>query len=127
MKPDKDMLRPIIIGMIMVCMTGIPVEAFAADAAEQAERVIKITAKKFEYSPGEIVLKKGAPVVLEFTSSDRLHGFNCPDFAVRADIHPGQTSRVRIVPQKTGTFECYCDIICGDGHEEMTGRIIVEE
>jgi cytochrome c oxidase subunit 2 len=128
MTQGKNTLRSIIVGLIiMVCMISALVEAFAADRTIQAEQVIKITAKKFEYSPSEIRLKKGVPVVLEFTSLDRLHGFNCPDLGVRADINFGQTSRVRIVPPKAGTFEFHCDNFCGDGHEEMTGVLIVEE
>src|SRR5208283_1591695 len=95
-------------------------------AADQAEQVIRITAKKFEYSPNKIRVKKGVPAVLEFTSLDRLHGFNCPDLGVRTDITPGKVSTVRIVPQKTGTYDFHCDIFCGEGHEDMTGTIIVE-
>ena len=107
----------------MICSGDL---VFAQDAG-QGERVIKITAKKFEYSPNEIRLKRGVPVVLELTSLDRLHGFNIFDFGVRADILPGQISRVRIVPEKAGTFVFRCDIYCGDGHEGMEGTLIVEE
>jgi len=91
------------------------------------EQVIRIEAKKFEYIPSEIALKKGVPVVLEFTSLDRLHGFNCPELGVRADIHPNKVARVRVVPQKAGTFVFFCDNFCGSGHGEMRGKIIVGE
>jgi len=94
---------------------------------EEKEQVIQITAKRFEYSPKDIVVKKGAPVVLEFTSLDRLHGFNCPGLAIRADIRPGKVARVRFVPQKAGIFPFHCDNFCGTGHEGMTGTITVTE
>jgi plastocyanin len=94
--------------------------------AEQ-EKVVKIVAKKFEYTPNQIKLKKGEPVVLELTSLDRLHGFNIPDMGVRADIKPNEVTRVRVTPAKAGTFTFFCDIFCGDGHGEMSGQIIVEE
>jgi cytochrome c oxidase subunit 2 len=96
-------------------------------AADQKEIVIKITAKKFEYSPGSIKIKKGVPVILELTSLDTRHGFNCPKLGVRADIEPGKVSRVRILAQKAGVYEFHCDIFCGDGHEDMYGKIIVED
>ena len=96
-------------------------------SADQPEQVIKITAKKFEYSPAEVTVKKGVPVTLEFTSLDRVHGFNCPDLGIRTDIVPEKVSRVHFVPQEPGTFEYYCDVFCGDGHEDMTGKIIVVE
>src|SRR5512136_2488421 len=87
--------------------------------ADQTELTIKVTAQKFEYSPKEITLKKGVPVVLELTSLDRLHGFACPDLHVRSDIKPGQASRVRILPEKAGKFGFHCDVFCGSGHEQM--------
>lgn len=96
-------------------------------AASADEQVIRLTAKKFEYDRREIVLKKGVPVVLELTSSDRVHGFNLPDFGVRGDAVPGVVTRIRFTPDKTGQFVFFCDIFCGDGHEEMNGTLIVKE
>jgi len=89
--------------------------------------VIELTVKRFEYSPREIRLKRGAPVVLEITSLDVPHGFNLPDLKVRADILPGQVTRVRLVPDRTGTFTFRCDVFCGTGHEELDGLITVTE
>jgi len=37
-----------------------------------------MTAKKFEYSPSEVHIRKGEHVVLELTSLDRKHGFKLP-------------------------------------------------
>ncbi len=95
--------------------------------AAETEQVIKISAKRFEYSPNEITVKKGVPVVLEFTSLDRLHGFNCPGLGIRTDIPPQKTTRLRFVPQKAGKFPFHCDNFCGSGHEGMTGTITVTE
>jgi cytochrome c oxidase subunit 2 len=94
--------------------------------SQPAERVIKLRAYKFSYEPDEIVVKLNEPVILEFTGTDVPMGFNAPDFAIRATIIPGQTSRVRFVPNRTGTFVFHCDIFCGDGHEDMDGTIKVE-
>jgi cytochrome c oxidase subunit II len=93
--------------------------------AQPEEQVVRITARKFAFLPGEITLKKGIPVVLEFVSAEVMMGFNAPDLKVRADIIPGQVARVRLVPQQIGTFEYLCDIFCGDGHEGMHGTINV--
>ncbi len=98
-----------------------------ASAASAGEPVIRLTAKKFEYDRREITLKKGVPVVLELTSSDRVHGFNLPDFGVRGDAVPGMVTRIRFTPDKTGEFVFFCDVFCGDGHEEMGGTLIVKE
>ena len=95
-------------------------------AAAPKERVIKIVARRFTYTPDKLTLKKGVPVVLELTTADVLMGFNAPDFQMRADIIPGKVAHVRLVPDKTGTFTFLCDIFCGSGHETMNGTIIVD-
>ena len=96
-------------------------------AAQPQEKVIRIDAKRFDYTPGELTLKKGQPVILELTSRDVLMGFNLPDFNLRADIIPDKVTRVRFVPDKTGSFTFLCDIFCGTKHEEMNGRVTVVE
>jgi len=52
-------------------------------------------------------------------------GFNAPDLKSRVTIIPGVITRVRIVPENIGVFIFFCDIFCGDGHEDMTGTITV--
>ena len=88
--------------------------------------VVKLTARQWSYDPPSITLKKGVPVVVELTSGDVHHGFNLPEWNVRGDAIPGKTTRIKIVPDKTGTFAFHCDYYCGTGHEGMEGQIVVE-
>jgi cytochrome c oxidase subunit 2 len=99
----------------------------AAHAATADVQVIKISAKRFDYTPGHLTLKKGVPVILELSTRDVLMGFNLPDFNLRADIVPDKVVRVLFVPDKIGTFTFLCDIFCGSGHEQMQGSITVVE
>ena len=114
----------IIIGLIVTGLIGL---SSTFTVAEQKVQVVKMTAKKFEYSPKEITLKKGVPTVLEITALDRVHGFDCPDLKIRETLMQGKVTKVSFTPQKAGTFPFHCDIFCGDGHEDMTGTIIVTE
>lgn len=91
------------------------------------EQVVQVTAKRFNFTPNEIVVKKGRPVVLEFSSLDFVHGFNVPGLKLRADLLPGQITRVRFTPERAGEYAFVCDNFCGDGHEEMHGHIVVKE
>lgn len=119
-------------GLILAALIG---SAFAGDSfavglagvVQPEEQVISVKAKKFEFAPSTITVKKGVPVVLELTSEDRVHGFNLPDFKVRTEVKPDGTSRVRFTPDKTGSFTFVCDVYCGDGHEDMSGTLVVEE
>ena len=87
-------------------------------AATQA-RVEKIVLR-----PGAVVTPE--TVVLELTSLDRVHGFNLPEFKIRKDVAPKEITRVMLTPDKAGTFSFRCDVFCGDGHEDMTGTLVVD-
>jgi cytochrome c oxidase subunit 2 len=97
----------------------------ASVLAQPKPRVIKVSARRFTYSPNVIELKRGEPVTLELTTEDVFMGFNLPDFNVRSDIVPGKTSTVAFTPDKAGSFIFLCDVFCGDGHETMNGKLVV--
>jgi len=101
--------------------------AQAQSSSAPAQQVIHLTAKKFEYSPNEITVKKGRPVVIEIVSLDRKHGFTIPDLKVRSDVKPGAENVVRFTPDRAGTFNFHCDLFCGSGHEGMAGTLVVVE
>ena len=102
------------------------VTAGHANGADET-RTIQVTAKRFEFDPKEIILKRGQPAVFQLTTMDRTHGFSVPAFNIRADISPGKMSEVRVTPAKTGDFEFFCDVFCGSGHENMSGKIKVTD
>jgi cytochrome c oxidase subunit 2 len=93
--------------------------------AQPAPRIIKVSAKRFEFTPNEIHLQLNQPVTFEVTTEDVLMGFNIPDFSKRTDVVPGQTQTLSLVPDKPGEFDFLCDIFCGTKHEEMNGKIFV--
>lgn len=99
--------------------------ATALSWAKPKERVIKIVAKKFEFVPETIRVKKGETVVLHFTAPEVPMGAFFADINQRVDIVPGQVAKMRITPEKTGSFTYLCDVFCGNGHEEMSGTLVV--
>ena len=111
--------------LLLVLALGLGVVPGAV--AQETGATIKITAQRFKYTPDEITLKKGVPVVLEFTSLDRTHGFSCPDLGIRTDITAGKTTTISFTPDKAGRFLFHCDIFCGSGHEDMAGTFVVKE
>ena len=119
------MKRIILVTALVVFAVVGMVAAWQTPAPAGVELVVHMTAKRFEYTPSEITLKKGVPVILEITALDRDHGFKVPDLGIRADLKTGEVTRVRIVPDRTGAFEFRCDVFCGDRHEDMAGEIVV--
>jgi cytochrome c oxidase subunit 2 len=117
--------RIVIASLIVMLMFG---GGYVLSSQQDSDKgVVKISARMFEYNPSRIELKKGEPVTLELTSLDRLHGFNIPDLGLRADVLPGQTVTVDLLPEKVGRYIFLCDIFCGNGHDEMNGVIVVTD
>jgi cytochrome c oxidase subunit II len=94
-------------------------------AQQSKPRVIRVSARRFVFEPNMIKLKKGVPVTFELTTKDVFMGMNIPDFKVRSDIVPGKTMKLSFTPDKEGTFTFVCDVFCGDGHESMSGTLVV--
>jgi len=94
--------------------------------AAQPANEISVAASKFEFTPDKVKVKVGRPVTLVLTSLDRIHGFKMPEFGLRTDIIPDKETRLTITPTKPGSFTFFCDVFCGDGHEEMAGTLVVE-
>ena len=95
--------------------------------ADVNSKVIEITAKKFKFSPSEITIKKGEPVILRLTSSDRVHGFMSKPLKIDTDIAAGKTTDVAVTPDTAGDFTVICDHYCGTGHGNMKMKVTVVE
>jgi cytochrome c oxidase subunit 2 len=95
--------------------------------ANDNPKVIEIAAKKFEFTPSEITLKKGEPVILRLTSSDRVHGFMSKPLKIDTDITDGKTTDVAVTPDTAGNFTVICDHYCGTGHGNMKMKVTVVE
>ena len=98
----------------------------AAHLAAQPTPEVGIAASRFEFTPDTVKARVGQPITLVLTSLDRIHGFKMPEFGVRTDIIPDKETRLTITPTKPGSFTFFCDVFCGDGHEDMSGTLVVE-
>ncbi len=111
-----------------LCLLGLATAATGGAvwrAAAAEPRVVPVLARRFTFSPNALTLRRGEPVVFELTSADVLMGFSLPDFGLRADIVPGQPTRLPFTPDRSGSFVFLCDIFCGSGHETMNGTLTV--
>ncbi len=89
-------------------------------------RVVEITAKRFQFAPGVVTLKKGQPVILRLRSEDVTHGFFVRPLGVDATIEPGKDTDVPVTPKAAGKFTVICDHFCGSGHGNMKMTVVVE-
>ncbi|WCN37427.1 cupredoxin domain-containing protein [Aneurinibacillus uraniidurans] len=103
--------------------TPAPVAKAANNQAPAGKTVeVKVMAKDFEFDKKEIRVKKGDKVKITLMSDDGGHGFEIPDYKVNIK---GNGS-AEFVADKAGTFQYDCSVMCGSGHDKMTGKLIVE-
>src|SRR5689334_21696461 len=72
-------------------------------------RVIEITAKRFEFAPNQITIKRGETVKLRLKTEDVTHGFFMRALKIDEEIDPGQVTEVMLTPQVVGTYTTICD------------------
>jgi cytochrome c oxidase subunit 2 len=116
-------LDPALLALILtIALTGSP-----AVGAEAAPQRIAIVAKRFDFTPSDITLKKGGPVVITLTSQDVDHGLKFKDLNVALKAKKGETSEAAFTPTQVGTFVGQCSVFCGSGHGSMKLTIHVTE
>jgi cytochrome c oxidase subunit 2 len=111
--------------LALLLLPALVVTARASDSAEEP-RSIAITAKRFEFVPSTITLKKGETVKLVVTSEDVTHGFFLRPLKIDTDLVPGETQQITVTPQSAGTFTAICHHFCGAGHGNMKLTVVVE-
>jgi cytochrome c oxidase subunit II len=75
----------------------------------------------------DLHLPIGKPVKALLRSIDVLHNFYVPEFRAKMDMVPGQISYFWLIPTRTGTFEVLCAELCGVGHPQMRGIVVVDK
>jgi cytochrome c oxidase subunit II len=133
---------------LLLVLSGVAVTAGFAEKlntsqADQDIQVIEMSAKKYEFSPSPVRVKRGAKVQLRITALDRTHGFKInlnPDgsdqknnpgliFSSNEDcfkLEKGIPTVVQFVVRTPGTYSFHCCNRCGLGHGGMKGQLIVE-
>ncbi len=74
----------------------------------------------------ELHLPLDQPVKVLLRSIDVLHDFYVPQFRAKMDMVPGMITYIWFEPIRTGTFDILCFELCGIGHHEMRGTVVVE-
>jgi len=105
---------------------GLAKEPAATTSAGETHE-IQMTAKKYEFNPNPITVKKGEHVKLVITALDRDHGFKLDAFMVNQKLKKGKAITVEFTAARAGTFTSQCSDFCGLGHKRMKGKLTVEE
>ncbi|BCL75146.1 hypothetical protein JHS3_08820 [Jeongeupia sp. HS-3] len=75
----------------------------------------------------EVHLPVNQPVKILLRSQDVLHDFFVQPFRTRMNLVPGMVTSLWLTPTKTGRFEILCAQLCGVGHANMRGYVVVDD
>jgi cytochrome c oxidase subunit II len=87
---------------------------------------VKLVMKKYEFVPPVVRVKQGQVVELDIETADVQHGLAVPDLGIKEPVRKGQVTTVLFRADKKGEYPMACYIICGPGHDDMAGKIVVE-
>jgi cytochrome c oxidase subunit II len=76
---------------------------------------------------GDLHLQLNKPVKLLLRAVDVLHDFYVPEFRGKMDMIPGSVTYFWMTPTRTGTFDILCAELCGVGHSQMRGSVVVAD
>lgn len=125
------------IGLANPYLTPTAAGSSPADAAavEGDELVVEVTGYQWGWQfhyPEEDVTTHGRMVVpvdrdvrFELRSRDVIHAMFVPDLGIKQDIIPGSEATARTRATETGSYRLYCAELCGVGHAEMQGTVVV--
>jgi len=120
-------LKSFAIALAVLVMLGVRVLAQQTPAQPGDGHEIQMTAKKYEFTPNGITVKKGERVKLVITALDRDHGFKLEAFGINQKLKKGEATTIEFTADKAGTFPFQCSEFCGFGHGKMKGKLVVEE
>jgi cytochrome c oxidase subunit 2 len=139
-------LRKRLLFVVLACLTVATLGRAQGTEGNDAGavKVIEISAKKYEFIPAEVRVKKGERVELKIHSVDTTHGAKLilyPEGSKDKSTpglklaDPNQNEKVEknvdqvidFVAVEAGTYEIKCAKLCGMGHGRMKGKLIVEE
>ena len=95
-------------------------------AVAEPPAVVQITAHRFEFTPAEVTLERGKPVILRLTSQDVTHGFYSKQLRLDELIEHDKVLDVPLTPSEAGRFTVICDHFCGAGHGNMKMVVVVK-
>lgn len=87
-----------------------------------ASQEINMTGINFEFDQEEYTVKAGEPVTINYKNEEGMHGIAIDGL----DVDIKGDGEVTFTPTEPGEYTIYCNIPCGEGHDDMKSTLIVE-
>jgi cytochrome c oxidase subunit 2 len=115
----------------VLAASGLAVAARApGDSRSSAQtsepRISEITARRFAFEPSEVEATVGETLQLVVRSADGVHGLEIKKLKIKKEIpRGGEPVTIDFTATAEGNFPILCSEYCGNGHEDMSGMLIV--
>jgi len=112
-----------------VLMRNVPADAMVVEVTgKQWMWAFHYPVEKLDTSEMVVPVNTAVKVELTAPADDVGHSFFIPDFRVKEDAVPGQSTYLWFEAEREGTFNIFCAEFCGKGHSEMLSilRVVSE-
>lgn len=129
----KNLFLITIFLMIIIGLTGcaskkVPpgINVLPAPANNGVVKEFTIEASQFVFSPSSITVNEGDTVKITLKSLDVAHGFAISEFNVNQRVEAKSEVTFEFIANKKGTYTYFCSVMCGSGHKDMVGTLVVQ-
>lgn len=91
----------------------------------EGRRVFTMTARRYQFDPEVLDVRRNDVVRLTITSEDIAHSFTVDAYRIQKRIPPGGTTTFEFRADEAGRFAYYCSMRAESGCAEMRGELIV--
>jgi cytochrome c oxidase subunit 2 len=128
--PLESIQRVSIVALLTLVFASGAVARQQSAPAGGEPKVFEVVARRFAFEPSTIEVVEGDRVRLLVRSADGPHGVEIKAFKVKKAVpraKPGDAPiTIDFVAASAGEFPILCSEWCGNGHEDMTGTLVVK-
>jgi cytochrome c oxidase subunit 2 len=126
---SKKSINSVVLGSVVaVIVVGYIMMNYSPVGTTSGEdRTFDIVSFQWGFEPQFIEVNKGDHVTFNLGTDDVAHGIAIDEYQINEPIMVEKDGKVEFIADKPGTFEFYCSIPCGVGHDEQGGFLIVKD
>lgn len=91
----------------------------------EERRAFTMTARRYQFEPDVLDVRRNDVVRLTITSEDIAHSFTVDAYRIQKRVPPGGSTTFEFRADEAGRFPFYCSMRAESGCAEMRGELIV--
>lgn len=116
----QDAVRTNQPAVVMPASDSISAKSTNVSTQTDTPLVLTLEATRFTYTPSVLRVKIGQNVTIQVINTDQTHGIRIRELGISG------TKSINFIAPAPGMYEFSCPTMCGSGHGDMHGTLIVE-